>query len=198
MVWYDEAWALKNFFSNAHWLLKHPRSLGFHFCLALHVHQLLGLTRISLTRIFQNSPNSLLNTYSVSEGILFQTQIYYTTWITQIFSRTKSIFMQGLGVNTSPSFDLFTFFLLLSHTQFTKFTCVDLMLIYVFFYFQLPKSQSSHKRITHDCMHTFAHMCWCPLNSLCCLKPLSMLQSNLKARICTRANMILKFSSFER
>ena len=67
--------------------------------------------------------------------------------------------MQGLGVHTSPSFDLFTLFLLLSHTQFTKFTCVDLMLIYVIFYFQLPKSQSSHKRITHDCMHTPSHTC---------------------------------------
>ena len=117
------------------------------------------LTRISLTRSFQNSPTPCFNTYSVSEGILLQTQIYYTTWITQIFSRTKSSFMQGLGVHTSPSFDLFTLFLLFSHTQFTKFTCVDLMLIYVIFYFQLPKSQSSHKRITHDCMHTPSHTC---------------------------------------
>ena len=108
---------------------------------------------------FSKQSNSLLNTYSVSEGILLQTQIYYTTWITQIFSRTKSSFMQGLGVHTSPSFDLFTLFLLFSHTQFTKFTCVDLMLIYVIFYFQLPKSQSSHKRITHDCMHTPSHTC---------------------------------------
>ena len=59
---------------------------------------LISLIQISRTQGFKTV--QLVEQFVVSEGILFQPNIYYTIWITQIFPTTKSSVMQGLGANS--------------------------------------------------------------------------------------------------